>query len=197
MNQIKAIQTQYKGYNFRSRLEARWAVFFDALGLPWEYEPEGFELSCGKYLPDFRVCYPGRNESERHFEWFECKGDLLQVSQNEWEKMIEFEKINGLTVLDGQPDARMYCSPRLLLGSVYVPENGDLSMPNRPFEIKKYYLEKERDGFSLWSGKGRMWWDYHGNFFDGSHEYAENMINRAVLAARSARFEHGQSGATL
>ncbi|MCB6994492.1 hypothetical protein LI177_13475 [bacterium 210820-DFI.6.37] len=30
MNQLKAIQTEYKGYRFRSRLEARWAVFFDA-----------------------------------------------------------------------------------------------------------------------------------------------------------------------
>ena len=26
----KAIETLYKGYRFRSRLEARWAVFFDA-----------------------------------------------------------------------------------------------------------------------------------------------------------------------
>ena len=32
---IKAIETSYKGYLFRSRLEARWAVFFDALGLVW------------------------------------------------------------------------------------------------------------------------------------------------------------------
>ena len=28
---IKAIETVYNGYRFRSRLEARWAVFFDAL----------------------------------------------------------------------------------------------------------------------------------------------------------------------
>lgn len=53
---IKAIETEYKGYKFRSRLEARWAVFFEALGFDWEYEPEGFELSNGQwYLPDFRV----------------------------------------------------------------------------------------------------------------------------------------------
>ena len=29
MSDIKAIETYYKGYRFRSRLEARWAVFFD------------------------------------------------------------------------------------------------------------------------------------------------------------------------
>lgn len=57
MRAVKAIQTRYKGYNFRSRLEARWAVFFDALGVEWEYEPEGFELPDGtRYLPDFK-CY--------------------------------------------------------------------------------------------------------------------------------------------
>lgn len=55
MNTIKAIETRYAGYRFRSRLEARWAIFFDALGLQWEYEPEGFETDVGWYLPDFRV----------------------------------------------------------------------------------------------------------------------------------------------
>jgi hypothetical protein len=51
---IKAIETRYKGYRFRSRLEARWAVFFDALGVEWEYEKEGYDLGeLGYYLPDF------------------------------------------------------------------------------------------------------------------------------------------------
>ncbi len=51
---IKAIQTQYKGYRFRSRLEARWAVFLDTIGARWEYEKEGYNLgAAGYYLPDF------------------------------------------------------------------------------------------------------------------------------------------------
>jgi hypothetical protein len=51
---IKAIETKYNGYKFRSRLEARWAVFFDALKIPYEYEYEGFDLDDGCwYLPDF------------------------------------------------------------------------------------------------------------------------------------------------
>lgn len=49
----KAIQTHYANHHFRSRLEARWAVFFNCLGVRWEYEKEGFELSSGPYLPDF------------------------------------------------------------------------------------------------------------------------------------------------
>jgi hypothetical protein len=64
-NRIKAIETRYAGCHFRSRLEARWAVFFDHLDIPWEYEPEGFETSAGNYLPDFRIGDSGG--------WFEVK----------------------------------------------------------------------------------------------------------------------------
>jgi hypothetical protein len=48
-----AIETQYRGYLFRSRLEARWAVFFDALQMEWQYETQGYELGDCRYLPDF------------------------------------------------------------------------------------------------------------------------------------------------
>ena len=51
---FKPKETHYKGYRFRSRLEARWAVFFDKCDIKYDYEPEGFELSNGEsYLPDF------------------------------------------------------------------------------------------------------------------------------------------------
>lgn len=64
---IKAIDTRYAGFEFRSRTEARWAVFFDALGVDWEYEKEGFELPSGRYLPDFWL--PRLNG------WIEVKGE--------------------------------------------------------------------------------------------------------------------------
>lgn len=51
---MKPIETFYKGCKFRSRLEARWAVFFDSLKIIWEYEKEGFVMTTGEtYLPDF------------------------------------------------------------------------------------------------------------------------------------------------
>lgn len=53
---MEPIETEYKGYRFRSRLEARWAIFFEELGLDWGYEEQGYTLKDGtKYLPDFRV----------------------------------------------------------------------------------------------------------------------------------------------
>ena len=54
-NDIKAIETEYDGHRFRSRLEARWAVFFNAIGLTYEYEIEGFEMDGTRYLPDFYI----------------------------------------------------------------------------------------------------------------------------------------------
>ena len=41
---IEAKQTDYKGVTYRSKLEAEWCVFFDTLGVQYEYEPKSFDL---------------------------------------------------------------------------------------------------------------------------------------------------------
>lgn len=46
---VNAIPTRYAGCQFRSRLEAKWAAFFDLLGWNWEYEP----IDLNGYIPDF------------------------------------------------------------------------------------------------------------------------------------------------
>lgn len=46
---IASIPTRYSGQNFRSRLEARWAAFFDLMRWSWEYEP--FDMQ--GWIPDF------------------------------------------------------------------------------------------------------------------------------------------------
>jgi hypothetical protein len=52
--ELKAIETIYKGNKYRSRLEARWAVFYETLNIPYEYESQGYDLGEGLYyLPDF------------------------------------------------------------------------------------------------------------------------------------------------
>lgn len=74
---IKPIETVYNGYRFRSRLEARWAVFFDALGIEYEYEKEGFDLGkYGWYLPDFYL-------PEQNF-WVEIKPNTYGNLENLW-----------------------------------------------------------------------------------------------------------------
>lgn len=75
---IRSLHTTYAGCRFRSRLEARWAVWLDHLGIAWEYEPQGFEVTnrlrlddapdSFNYLPDFWL--------PEHGYWFEVKGEL-------------------------------------------------------------------------------------------------------------------------
>lgn len=51
---MKAKRTLYKDYYFRSKLEAKWAVFFDLMNIPFVYEPEAFICKNGsQYTPDF------------------------------------------------------------------------------------------------------------------------------------------------
>jgi hypothetical protein len=49
-----AIPTTIAGVRFRSRLEARWSIFFDLVGWTWHYEP----LDLEGYIPDFIVEHP-------------------------------------------------------------------------------------------------------------------------------------------
>ncbi len=50
-----SMPTKWNGITFRSRLEARWAVFFDSLkpSIEYLYEPELIQTPWGPYLPDF------------------------------------------------------------------------------------------------------------------------------------------------
>lgn len=63
--------TVFEGIHFRSRLEARWYVFFQSLGLEVLYEPNCFVVDGGLvYKPDFKV------PSQHRFPiswWFEVK----------------------------------------------------------------------------------------------------------------------------
>lgn len=91
---MKVIQTEYKGYLFRSRLEARWAVFFDACGVDWEYEPEGYDLGNGlRYLPDFLLHgVEGRVTGDLYVE---VKGNM---TEKDAEKIRRFHE-NGMPIL--------------------------------------------------------------------------------------------------
>jgi hypothetical protein len=90
--QIKAIETRYEGYRFRSRLEARWGVYLDALGWVWDYEPEGFEVANGtRYLPDFLLCNPAGNPCL----WLEIKSSAPS----------EAEKLKMLVAATGRSGA--------------------------------------------------------------------------------------------
>ncbi len=81
---LQAIPTTYAGHRFRSRLEARWALFFDFIGMRWEYEKEAFSLDVGGervgFTPDFWLA--GIRA------WFEVKPAWDAMDEEALERMV-------------------------------------------------------------------------------------------------------------
>lgn len=101
MEAIKPIETIYHGYRFRSRLEARWAVFLDSLGVKYEYEPEGFKLPDGSlYLPDFRVmCHASRGQDCEPFPlYIEVKGVMDEASAKKIKAFSWYSAFEGINL---------------------------------------------------------------------------------------------------
>jgi hypothetical protein len=76
---MNVIPATYNGIEYRSRTEARWAVFFDSLGIQFEYEREGYKTSCGWYVPDFWLCASQC--------WVEIKGSPQQYDTEAFHKL--------------------------------------------------------------------------------------------------------------
>lgn len=105
---IMPIQTQYDGYLFRSRLEARWAVFFDNAKIAYEYEPEGFDLNGDYYLPDFYL-----PDFQIYVEIKPFRKDVVHHvgDGNQWEKKcMKFRDYTGKAILIcyGDPATELY-----------------------------------------------------------------------------------------
>lgn len=96
---IQPIETKYGGYRFRSRLEARWAVFFDHLHVKWQYERQGYQVDDVRYLPDFWL--PGM---EVHVE---VKGVMDEPSAN------KIAMISGGLIPDTPPTLVLGDIPKL------------------------------------------------------------------------------------
>lgn len=206
--EIKAIETVYNGYRFRSRLEARWAVFFDSAGIEYQYEPEGFVLSNGEcYLPDF------------YLPQFHMYAEIKPFGINATDKYIAMGKLqllfnsnnfseegNGIVValLIGDPyenNKWIYCN--------YSDNDGGGSSWFKfdfvrgaygEYNDKKYCFEKNVKVIIVSGGMDDFIFDSSG--YDGNarlindteiHGFLSN-FKRAKLKARQARFEHGECG---
>lgn len=187
MSQIRPIETVYNGYRFRSRLEARWAVFFDALGVKYEYEPEGFELPSGKkYLPDFRVkCWGKRGSYDGPpFDlYIEVKGHMTyKDAEKIWEFSGEHHE-NPVLIVGKIPDEGM-CHDSMGVGA-YEPMDG---IGVSPFN----YDFIDGDCFAAYPAahKGRFY--LMGD--DSNYINKDDLpaIEAAYRLARQARFEHGE-----
>lgn len=200
--EVKPIETEYNGYRFRSRLEARWAVFFDTAGIPYEYEPEGFVLTDGTYyLPDF------------YLPWYRC---YVEIKPN-----VESEISKGMEMISKLAYEKEKCIGMLCAG---LPNNNKFSSMLAFYYSRNVYGELYQDSDFVCFREG-CWWteddgSEHGttkhyismiaagayNFFDKNGDevsifpgrtmtsYRSDFEN-AVKAAKQARFEHGECGA--
>lgn len=106
---LKAIETYWRGNRYRSRLEARWAVFMDAMDIEYRYEPEGFDLDGLWYLPDFWL--------PKQAIWLEIKP--VEPDDGEAEKAHRLAQASQRPVLILWGDIPNL-SPRALAQSAYL-----------------------------------------------------------------------------
>lgn len=204
---MKAIETHWKGYRFRSRLEARWAVFFDAAGFDWEYEPEGFSFEGISYLPDFLVSTPQGGKI-----WYEVKPKGVHQDDKFDAFLAELHATGSAeraALLSGDPVAHfqtrqtrtnyfMGVCPRC--GLIDFPAYGTaedktiFTFGCQPcdFETPSGGRNETEDGIL-----GMRVQPHKGILVTFKEDWLQrrNKIENAAFKARSARFEHGESPA--
>ena len=171
---IKAIQTVYKGYKFRSRLEARWAVFFDALreksifAPAWNYEPEGFDLDGEYYLPDFRLDYGV------HSVYVEIKANKPTERELIKGKKLAFNLRQPFYFLCGIPDPDIdHLTGINIHGFCFIPSNVSCDLTDAHFHFFNYFKEQlpeflQSQGFDC----------DNGNCFEADAEYFMKKHNK-------------------
>lgn len=211
---IQAIETVYRGYRFRSRLEARWAVFFDSLGVQYAYEKEGYDLGDGlRYLPDFWL--------PKQEMWVEVKGDPNDRSY--LEKVERLAKGTGFPVLvvhdvvmprddwsnraecdwwiwfsDGGADGPYWwceCPTCGLIGAEFDGRSDRL--PCKTCYVCELLLEGKTvavaaDGKCPGHGEPKQVGCPRSSHGDKGYNHETPRIAAAYAAARQARFEHGE-----
>lgn len=225
MTTIQAIETRYAGCHFRSRLEARWAVFFDHLNIAWQYEPEGFVGCHGTpylpdfYLPELRSWVTGATGDQGVY--VEVKGSQSQLENDSYKigQCIDYNHTplgkTGLLILGDVPRAghtdtvtHSYCYWRKGVETEQVAFGTRTRADQRTIayiDTPPGHPASRLSGNTSEELPPRCWTEALVWPQIGFRRGGESLVFRAdprpnvidaYNAARSARFEHGQSGAT-
>lgn len=170
---MKAIETVYKEYKMRSRLEARWATFLDHLHIEWNYEEEGYILSNGIwYLPDF------------HLPTFDHSGTFVEVKPKKLTNE-EREKCRLLCLESQQSVWLAVGVPSFMCYEVFYYNQGQVVEGDGIPNADQAENENRFFGMSAYGECG-------GNInIEYRNLLGDTFIN-AVKEARAARFEHNK-----
>jgi hypothetical protein len=175
MGNIKAIETHYKGYRFRSRLEARWAVLLDFLGCHYQYEPEGFDFGGDRYLPDFWLPI-AKPEIPGSGYWLEIKPTLLTDREERLLRLLVAHTGHHALAFAGDIWPGQFIEYKFALSNRHNPD------ADRDVRTWKDDTAKWAYGLCYPMLASPKWWN------------DEPMdLDAAFAAARSARFEHGET----
>lgn len=193
---IAPLETRYAGYRFRSRLEARWAVFFTRLGLDWQYEPQGYRVGrCGlPYLPDFylptqalfievKPAFADQVDPAGIERWEQFAGEVV----TSWPTCRAAMICGPIPDPDKTTEVGTPTPTRWFDAGIYITGDFNYSWCACPTG-KHFDIQFEARGGRILCGCPRILDDrYH----TGNHQ----KILNAYAAARSARFEHGERAA--
>lgn len=203
---MQAIETSYKRYRFRSKVEARWAVFFDSLRLNWSYEKQGFDLGTERYLPDFWI------ESFQSFvEIKPLKSAIGPIDSKAFEMSRQGKRV---VILCGDPWPFEYIAVAAPRGtdSLKLQLTAQFTACEKCDNVTLSWVDPEEEENRI----GRIFTDHYCPLLSNSetgriccHKHYpfswlkfltrslevtdQYRINRAFIAARSARFEHGET----
>lgn len=110
---VHSIPTIYRGTQYRSQLEAKWACVFDLLGIHYEYEPIALKGYVPDYLADCSL-YPGQGarstrplliEVRPHWDEEEYAESIAKIARSGWTgaAMILGCTIRSKTLFQSQP----------------------------------------------------------------------------------------------
>lgn len=188
---INPHETRYQGHRFRSRFLARWAVFFDEMGIRWEYEPPGFALTNGVcYRPDFYL-------PELHV-WVEIKPNH-DIPYSDRQKIARFayEKNEPCLLIVGIPGKQiMYLLDRRIADQQFVLDTEAYgTVAERRGSDQKHEFFSFLEDFSLVRFGVIPLSNFElGIVFECQPINIDEKNLRASNKARNARFEFGEPG---
>lgn len=180
-----AIKTEYRGATYRSQTEAKWAVFFDTLGVEFLYEPETITLSSGaKYIHDFYI-----KDFDAYFE----------VKPSD-EAIVSEESVKARCLAHDKPGQRVWLSiggPAPMTANVLVLEKWKRDVPIEEIlanhDNRYWFHEDRRDENVYWlHSEGVEGFPVGGPGVSTSHDRPplnHRTVAKAYDAARSAVFK--------